>query len=326
VPSRTSGGAPRASRLDVRYLNRFVFRARRQAGLISRAQLLAAKVSSSAIGRGLAAGTLAPLHPGVYRLAGVPDSTDLLPWAAVLWAGDGAVLSHRSAAWWIWRLDGLGRRPPDIVELSVRRSQHLIPPPRIRLYRAAQLRRGADVGLVRGLPCTSLERTLIDLASVLDRLPLEQALDSAARRNRGVYASTREALTRLGSQGRAGTAVLAQLLALEPISPTGSPLEVRVRAALRQAGIPVPMPQLVIEDRNGDLAAVVDFAWPKERVVLFVHSREFHSTPLAHEKDFRQIAALSAANWTVLPLTSRRFDEERESVIEELKHALGLRD
>jgi hypothetical protein len=308
----------------MRDLARFAFRARRQGGLISRAQLLAAKISASAIGRAIAAGTLSPLHPGVYRLAGVPDSADLLPWAAVLWAGDRAALSHRSAAWWIWRLDGLGRRPPDVIEVVVPHSQQLKRPRGVHVYRATRLRRGADVGTVRGLPCTSLERTLIDLARVLEPLPLEQALDSAARRNSGIYASTREALMRLGSQGRAGTTVLAQLLALEPISPTGSPLEVRVRVALREAGIPVPMPQLAIDDRNGDLAAVVDFAWEKERVVLFVHSREFHSTLLAHEKDFRQISALIAAGWKVLPLTTKRFDEERDSVIAELKHVLSL--
>jgi hypothetical protein len=308
----------------VRHLNRFVFRARRQAGLISRSQLLAAKVSSAAIGRAVDAGTLSPLHPGVYRLAGVPDSTDLLPWAAVLWAGDRAVLSHRSAAWWIWRLDGLGRRPPDVIEVVVPHSQQLRPPRGVHVYRAVELRRGADIGTMRGLPCTSLERTLIDLARVLEPLALEQALDSAARRNPGIYASTREALTRLGSKGRAGTTVLAQLLALEPVSPSASPLEVRVRVALREAGIPVPMPQVAIEDRNGDLAAVVDFAWEKERVVLFVHSREFHSTLLAHEKDFRQISALMAAGWKVLPLTTKRFEEERDSVIAELKHVLGL--
>src|SRR3954471_5054808 len=68
-------------------------------GVVARAELLAASVDKSAITRRLRAGNLHRIYRGVYSIA--PPSV-LRPEArwlgAVLACGDGAVLSHRSAA------------------------------------------------------------------------------------------------------------------------------------------------------------------------------------------------------------------------------------
>jgi hypothetical protein len=308
----------------MRHFTRVLALARRQAGNLSRRQLLTIGVSSSAIGRACARGELAIIHCGVYRVGGAPDSTDAALWAAVMWAGPGAALSHVTAAWWFWKLDGVGRKPPHDVELSVPWSWKLEAPRGVRLHRVTRLLPGRDFGILRGLPCTSLERTLIDLSSVLEPAELDQALDSAARRNRDVTERTREALERLGTKGRLGTQNLAALTSAPPLSPSGSALEVLVRRAIREAGIHDPMPQLAVADRNGDQAGVADFVWPKEGVALLVQSREFHSTPKAIEKDFAQISGMSSAGMRVLPVTTKRFMEHRAAVMAELKHALGL--
>jgi hypothetical protein len=308
----------------MRHFARVTSLAERQAGQVSRRQLMDIGVSSSAIGRACASHMLEIVHPGVYRFGGAPDSTEAKLWAAILWAGPGAALSHLTAGWWFWELDGLGRRPPREVALSVPSSWHLKAPRGVRVHRARTLRPGADFGLMRGLPCTSLERTLVDLAGVLTQAALDQAVDSAARRNRGVIDSTRDALERLGTQGRAGTQHLATLTSKPPLSPSGSALEVLVRRAIKEAKLPDPMPQVVIHDPNREQASVADFFWPKEGVVLLVQSREFHSTAKALEKDFAQIAGMSAAGVRVLPVTTKRFMEDRKAVMSELKAALGL--
>ena len=72
--------------------------ARRQHGVVSRGQVLAAGISPSALDRAVAAGRLERVHHGAYRYAGAPRTWEQCLLAAVLGAGGEAVVSHRSAA------------------------------------------------------------------------------------------------------------------------------------------------------------------------------------------------------------------------------------
>ena len=67
-------------------------------GVATRTQLLRAGVSSSAIDRRLANGTLLIEHPGVYRVGHRAPSVEAAYLAAVRACGLGAVLSGRAAA------------------------------------------------------------------------------------------------------------------------------------------------------------------------------------------------------------------------------------
>jgi len=72
--------------------------AARQHGVVSLAQLLALGLSERAVHARIAAGRLHRIHQGVYAV-GRPDVTIMGKWmAAVLACGDGALLSHQSAA------------------------------------------------------------------------------------------------------------------------------------------------------------------------------------------------------------------------------------
>src|SRR2546426_12199388 len=72
--------------------------AARQHGVVSRQQAIQAGLSRFAISRRLAAGQLTVVFPGVFAISGVPASPPQRFMAACLWAGDGAVASHRTAA------------------------------------------------------------------------------------------------------------------------------------------------------------------------------------------------------------------------------------
>jgi predicted transcriptional regulator of viral defense system len=74
----------------------------RQHGVVSRAQLLDAGVSSAAIGRRLKTGRLRAFHSGVY-LAGPIEPERAREMAAVMASGPGAALSHVNALH-VWRL------------------------------------------------------------------------------------------------------------------------------------------------------------------------------------------------------------------------------
>ena len=76
----------------------------RQAGVISRAQALATGMSGTTIDHRVKARRWQPLYPGVYlagRRSGFADGRDdeVRVRAALLWAGDGALLCGRAAAW-----------------------------------------------------------------------------------------------------------------------------------------------------------------------------------------------------------------------------------
>ena len=85
---------------------------------MTRAQLLAAGVSRSAIDRAVRAGRLHRVHRGVYAAVApelLTEEGHLV--AALLAAGEGALLSHGTAAW-RWRIIPA---PPSVIELAVPR-------------------------------------------------------------------------------------------------------------------------------------------------------------------------------------------------------------
>jgi hypothetical protein len=84
--------------------------ASRQKGVITRRQLLDAGWSSSAIPRWIDKGLLITEYPGVYRFGHSAPSTEATYLAAVLAAGNGAVLARRAAGHLMRLLRGLLRR------------------------------------------------------------------------------------------------------------------------------------------------------------------------------------------------------------------------
>ncbi len=78
-----------------------------QAGRVSRAQLSGFGVADSQIGRWAASGLLIRVLPRIYAAGHVAPSLEGDLYAALLYAGPGAMLSHLAAAWWIGIVDRL---------------------------------------------------------------------------------------------------------------------------------------------------------------------------------------------------------------------------
>jgi hypothetical protein len=87
--------------------------ARTQAGCFSRRQALDAGVTRHEIQGHLLEGTWRALLPCVYCIAAAPRSDDQRLWAAFLWVGDGAHVSHRSAGA-MWKYDGVRAGKPEL--------------------------------------------------------------------------------------------------------------------------------------------------------------------------------------------------------------------
>jgi hypothetical protein len=92
--------------------------------------------------------------------------------AAVLAAGDGALLSHGTAAW-RWRIISA---PPSMIELALPRDHAEIAG--LTLFVSRNLRAG-DTTCNGRFPTTSVPRTLLDLAARYERRALVRALADA---------------------------------------------------------------------------------------------------------------------------------------------------
>ena len=156
-----------------------------QHGVVARRQLIGLGLSAKTIEGRLKGGRLLRVHHGVYALGHRRLSTEGRLWAAVLAAGPGAVLSHRSAAhvWAVRRSSG------PLIEV-------IAPYPR-RAGRGVRVREGRlaadEVTTHDGLPVTTVSRTLLDLAAVLSRQSLERAIQEAERRRLGDAVGLRRA-------------------------------------------------------------------------------------------------------------------------------------
>jgi predicted transcriptional regulator of viral defense system len=128
---------------------------RLQAGAISRQQLLGAGLSGQMIKKRVARGRWQQLHRGVYAVFSGPPPRETWLWAAVLRAGPGAVLSHRTAA----EIHGLIDEPAQTIYVTVPRNRCAVPGLVIR----ASARIGRARQPNREPPRTSVEETVLDL-------------------------------------------------------------------------------------------------------------------------------------------------------------------
>jgi predicted transcriptional regulator of viral defense system len=130
-----------------------------QEGAISRRQLLEAGLSSQLIKRRVERERWQQLYRGVYAVFNGPPPRGTWLWAAVLRAGEGAVLSHQTAA----ELHGLIDSPSQAIHLTVPSTRRITTPGLVlRLsHRISQAKQPN-----RDPPRTTVEETVLDLAEL----------------------------------------------------------------------------------------------------------------------------------------------------------------
>jgi hypothetical protein len=227
-PLRDRSGSELAARLRER---RIAALAEVQHGVVCRAQLRDEGFSHREIDRRIAQRRLHVIHRGVFAVGRRRLTEPGLWMAAVLACGPGAVLSHRPAGA-LWRLITWG----GWAEVTT---------PRRRVSRRGlQVRHGRiteDERCVHdGIPVTTVARTLLDLASVLDRERLHQAVSRAEARELTDLVPLPTLLTR--HRGRRGVARLREIVADRRLGLdiTRSELEIDFQNFLRQRGLPRP--------------------------------------------------------------------------------------
>jgi very-short-patch-repair endonuclease len=208
--------------------------------------------------------------------------------AAVLSCGPEAVLSHQTAAG-LWEILRTRDGP---IHLSVPRAGGR------GLDGIVAHRRSLSEGEVaeqHGIPVTSPICTLIDLAALLDREPLEAAINEADKLNLVDPARLREALDRVTR--RPGIGVLREILDRRTFTLTDSELERRFLPIARAAGLSKP------ETGRRVNGFKVDFYWPDLGFVVETDGLRYHRTPQQQARDRVRDQALTAAGLTLLRFT-----------------------
>jgi len=242
-----------------------------QHGVVARRQLLALGFGARSIEHRIERGRLHRVARGVYAV-GWPGLNQRRRWmVAVLGCGEGAALSHRSAAA-LWEIGGerQGR-----VDISVRRRCELHPPG-LRV-RGRPTLAAEDIWDRDDIPVTSPARTLVDLATELGPVAVERAVNDADKRDLIDPEALRKALDRYG--GEPGIRALRGLLDKLTFHLSDSDLEIYFRPIASSAKLSPPLSKQFV---NG---FEVDFFWPRLRLVVETDGLRYHRTPSAQARD-----------------------------------------
>ena len=105
--------------------------------------------------------------------------------------------------------------------------------------------------------------------------------------------------------------------------PPNSPLETVIWELLFDSGLPLPVPQFEIRDRQGAFVARVDFAYPQQRLVIEGHSKTWHWGTQAHSDDARRHNAIANEGFQIVYVTWSDATERGDSTVRLLENLLN---
>jgi very-short-patch-repair endonuclease len=279
--------------------------ARRQHGVMTRTALEGLGFSEEAIEHRLATGRLHLISPGVYAV-GRPELTPHGRWmAAVLACGDEAVLSHRSAA----QLWGIGYEEAKRIDVSIRRRSK-IARKGIKVHARPAL--DARSVVVRfGIPVTSVVQTLIDLATELELMPLERAVNEADKLDLVDPETLRRALD--AYTGMPGVRTLRTMLDRHTFRLSDSDLEILFRPLALAAGFPLPL------TKHRVLGYEADFWFPDHGLIVETDGLRYHRTPSQQARAAKRDQKHTAAGFRVLRFTHWQIAHAPDEVTDVLR-------
>ena len=263
---------------------RLIELAARQHGCVARRQLNALGYDDEAIAHRVSERRLVRMHEGVYAVAPLLGEERARRMAATLTTPESALSHAAAAAAWGFRsfkpqvqiITRPGDGGPELWDgVLVCRSRTLV----------------GNTTTHEGIPITTPERTLIDLAPHLDAKALARAVREACRLKLTTPSELFVAIAR--HRGRRGVrrlhAAVSRYAGL-PLHRTKSDAEALALALLREAG---RSPTLVNEKLAAEEA---DLIWPEWGLIVELDGPQFH---LDASEDLRKQRIWEAAGWTV---------------------------
>ncbi len=275
-----------------------------QHGLVTLVQARGAGVTEGQIRRRLRTDEWRRVRPGVFAVAGAPETFEQRVLGAVFAVGPGAVASHMCAA----ALHNFPDSTRHALEVSV-------PPGRNPKIRGLKTHRPGilpehDVRIVGCIPTTSYARTLVDCTGRMSLGQIARALDAGLVRHQVTLWSVERSLSVLGQAPDRHPSKLWTLLGERGVEADlgESRPEMRVFRVLSASELPAPIQQHPV--RFGADKFRLDLAYPRVRLAIEYDGWDTHKTRTAFDADRRRDRILQMNGWVVLRLTSQTSDAE----------------
>lgn len=288
----------------------------RQHGIITRSQLRELGFRDGAIDERIASGYLQPLFWGTFAVGHRAITRQGHMLAAVLACERGTVLSHGSAAellgLWDKRLPVMHVIPPDWSGRKIdgiRWHRVRLPPP-------------DELEIRNGIPCTTVSRTLVDMAGWTGWSSMRRLVEQAAiLRQLDV-----EEIDRILSLGRRrGAPRLRTILApwrgtREQRPVVRSRLEARLLPLLIREGLPVPRTNVKL--RVEEHLFEIDLLWEEQRLAIETDGEETHNTRAAFQRDRKRDQILTATGYRTSRITWEQVRDEPNAVVNRVARML----
>ena len=285
--------------------------AARQHGVVTRRQLVEAGLGRGAIAHRVRTGWLHRMYRGVFAVGHPPLTREARWMGAVLACGDGAGLSHAcaTALWEVRPYNGVW------IDITVPSRVGRARRERIRLHRSS-IFNADDVTTHRGIPVTTIARTLLDVAATFNAPALARTIEQTEIRRLFDLAAVDAAIKR--HPHHRGVAPLRRALALYRDDEfSRSELEKAFLALCDAHRIPRPLVNHIVEGKE------VDFFWPDQRLIVETDGRATHFTLAAYEGDRARDAYLLTLNYRVLRCTELQVRFDGATVAERLAAVLA---
>ena len=273
--------------------------AERRYGRITAAQLAQLGVPGSTIQDWTRTGYLIRVLPRVYAVGHTAPSREAELWAAILYAGPEAMLSHGTAAHW----RGLIDYAPRLVEVTTAR--RIRSTGYVKVYGRRQYTRGEH----KRLPVTDIPQTLVDLAATSGLKVVRRALAKLDFR----HELDLHTLETICKRGRPGSKRLRQALQIHQpeLAATNGTFEDRFLEFCEHWKIPVPVFNVPLH------GILVDAYWPDTNLVVELDGNDNHRTKAQLHKDMtgdlilrRHGIAVRRYGWRQLRIQGREIRDE----------------
>jgi hypothetical protein len=293
--------------------------------VVTREQLTSAGLSSDKVRRLIRQGRLVTVRRGVYATADPAARDDrqqelLIRVAAAIAAGGArAIGSHQSAAL-LHGLDLVGKQPGDLVHLTRTARDRGGHSGRVgtRIH-LAELP-ATHLTVMRGVPVTSVARTVVDLARAGSFADGVVAADSALRVGKVTVAEIEAVI--LECERWPGVRRARRVLEFSD-GRAESALESIGRVAFHEHGLPPP--ELQVWVGAGDLGMIgrADYLWPRHRTIAEADGAVKYAEPARAISQLSRDARLRDAGFEVVHFTWQEITMAPRQVVDRIRAAFA---
>lgn len=258
---------------------------------------------------------------GTYTITGSKNTWHQQAAIAVLANGRGALLSHTSA------LKNLDLLEKDFNDINVLRGRfdrdlqkfHIVTNRDIRnekdfyIHRSVSIKKKPKLHVVNGIAQVSVERAIIESASIMGNTRLDNVLFAALRSQITTTALLSKELENTRTAPGRSKMIIAEVLKHyskenSQQAKLESPLEKRFYDLFVDTlGLELQT-QYPIKIAGQNYRA--DFAIPNEKIIIEVDGHEFHRTRAQLDSDRRRQNAISSEGWKFLRITAKFTNQE----------------